>query len=165
MKKTLIAILMAAALTVIPVSSALAANTADVTVTATPSFLGIENTPSSWDIGTVTADVDEETGEAYFTLTNVSNVAIDTTIECNGWSGTQSWSYGSPAENQGQLKFGTGSGYNDVVPEVPPGSAATFVDDIAAYATQGWGLQLDTPSSFTHGYVQTTTVTITAAAH
>ena len=162
MKKTLLAILLALALIVVPVGSALAGDTAGVTVTATPSFLGIENSPSTWPIGTVTADTDEETGEGNFTLTNVSNVAIDTTIGCTVWSGTQSWAYGLAAEDQGQLSFGTGGGYNTVV---PAGSTVTFVDDIAAYATQGWGLKLDTPSSFTHGYVQTTTVTITATEH
>jgi hypothetical protein len=161
MKKTIIAVLLALALTVVPVGSALADTTAGVTVTATPDFLGIENSLSNWNIGTVTADTDVASGETYFTLTNVSNVEIDTTIGCNGWSGTQPWTYGLSAENQGQLSFGTGGGYNTVVPS---GSTVTFVDDIAAYATQDWGLELDAPSSFTHGYVQTTTVTITATA-
>lgn len=161
MRKTLLAILMALALVVIPVGSVLAANPEQVTITATPDFLGIENTPSSFDFDTVTADTDEATGEANFTLTNVSNVEIDTTIGCNGWSGTLTWTYGPSAQDTGQLSFGTGGGYNTVVPS---GSTVAFVSDMAAYATQDWGLELDAPLSFTHGYVQTTTVTITATA-
>jgi len=161
MKKTLLAILMALALVVIPVGSALAANPEEVTVTATPSFLGIENSPSNFDFDTVVANTDENTTETWFTLTNVSNVAINTTIGCNGWSGTQFWTYGPSDVDTGQLSFGTGSGYTTVVPS---GSTVAFVSGMVAYATQSWGLELDAPLSFTHGYVQTTIVTITASA-
>jgi hypothetical protein len=161
MRKTLLAIVLALALAVVPAAGVLADTTAGVTVTATPSFLGIENTPPSWPIGPVTADTDVASGEAYFTLTNVGSVEIDTTIGCNGWSGTRAWTYGAAAQDQGQLSFGTGGGYNTVVPS---GSTVTFVNDIAAYGTQSWGLELDAPSSFTHGYEQTTIVTITASA-
>lgn len=50
MRKTLIAILMALALVVIPAGSALAANSAGVTVTADPLFLSITNLPGTWTI-------------------------------------------------------------------------------------------------------------------
>ena len=142
---------------------AFAATTADVTVTATPAFVGIENSPDNFNFETVVANTDEDTTETYFTLTNVSNVAVNTTIACTVWSGTRSWAYGAAGADTGQLEF-TFDGSSYTVVPAPPASAVTFKDDIAAYGTQSWGLQLDTPTSFTHGYQQTTTVTITASA-
>jgi hypothetical protein len=166
-RKTLIAILTALVLVVIPVGTALAATTADVTVTATPSFISITNAPSSWPIGVVEAGLDESTGETNFTITNDSTIAIDTTIECDGW-GTQpdDWTYGASGPDQGQLNASNGSvGYPITVPEVPSGSPADLHDNVPVGTDPQWGLELDTPSSFSFGAQQSTIVTISAVPH
>ena len=104
MKKTLIAIVLALALTLIPVSSALAANPETATVTCTPVVLSIDlGATGDWPVNNVgggdalvrpdtlyySNPVGDETapsgtvlvGECHFTFTNLSNVAID--ITCN----------------------------------------------------------------------------------
>ena len=110
MKRTLIALLLALALVVIPVGSAFAATTADVTVTATPSILsisvedkGLTPDPANWVINDVaetgTTKIVRDTTyyanpgsdttapsatvlatECYFTLFNDGDVAADITI-------------------------------------------------------------------------------------
>ena len=50
MRKTLIAILLALALTVVPAAGVFAASSQDVTVTADPLYLCITNTPNTWTI-------------------------------------------------------------------------------------------------------------------
>src|SRR4030042_1817321 len=52
MRKTLFAIMLALALVLIPVGSAFAATTANVTVTATPEILSFTNAPDNWPINT-----------------------------------------------------------------------------------------------------------------
>lgn len=53
MRKTLFAILLALALVLIPVSTAFAATTATVNVTATPSIVSISNAPATWEVNCV----------------------------------------------------------------------------------------------------------------
>jgi len=81
MKKTLIAILLAAALIVIPVGSALADTSADVTVTATPGWVSITNLPATFDFGVVLASTTPNTTTSYFAITNDSTVAMDINIK------------------------------------------------------------------------------------
>jgi hypothetical protein len=164
-RKTLIAILIALALVVIPVGSALAATTADVTVTATPTFISITNSPSSYDFGVVAESSTPNTGETNFTITNSSSVAIDTTIKCNGW-GTppDKWSYGPSGPDTGQLNASNGSGGFTISVPVDPTTAALH-SNVAVGNNPQWGLQLTAPSSFSFGAQQTTTVTISASQH
>ena len=164
MRKTLIAILMALALVVIPVGSAFAATTAAVTVTATPTFISITNLPTSWGIGVVAASTTPSTGETNFTITNSSSVPIDTTIKCNGWSGTSSWTYGASGANTGQLKASNGSGGYIITVPVDPSTIALH-SNVGVGNNPQWGLQLEAPSSFSFGAEQTTTVTISASQH
>jgi hypothetical protein len=164
-KKTSIAILIALLLVVIPVGTALAATTADVTVTATPSFVSISNSPSSYDFGAVTEDTDEDTGTSYFSVTNDSSVNITVTIQCTStWDsgGGSDWTYGAPGADQAQLKASDGDGAYDVT--VPTGSAATLHTTSTAGEDFTWELQLDAPTSFSFGDAQQSTVTISASA-
>jgi hypothetical protein len=164
MRKTLIAILIALALVVIPVGSALAATTADVTVTATPTFISITNSPDSYDFGVVTESSTPNTGETHFTITNGSTVPIDITIGCNGWSGAaHSWNYGASGADTGQLNASDGSGGYDIT--VPSGSTTALHSNVAKGNNPQWGLELEAPSSFGFGDEQTTTVTISASQH
>ncbi len=178
MKKALLAILLALALTVIPVSSALAANTADVTVTATPGWVSITNSQGSFGFGVVTAGTTPNTGTGWSTITNNSTVAMDINIQCDGWSpvsGTNSWTYGAAGADTAQLNASSANGgsggssgagnYDITVPVVPPGPAALLCDAVAVGVNPSWELELEAPSSFTHVDEQTTTVTLTAVPH
>jgi len=172
MKRTIIvAIVMSLLLAMFPVGLALAATSADVTVTATPgSFVGISCDQTIYDFGSISANSTTNTGTGWATITNSSSVVIDITIGCNGWSGTTAWAYGASANDTAQLQasatFGgatgsTGAGNYDKV--IPSGSTTLLCDDLAIGNNPAWEMQLQAPTSFTHGYTQTTTVTLTAA--
>jgi hypothetical protein len=173
MKRTIIvAVLMSLLLAMFPVGMALAATSAEVTVTATPgSFIGISCDQTSYDFGDISANSTPDTTTGWATITNSSSVVIDITIGSDGWSGTTAWTYGASGADTAQLNasatFGgsagsSGAGAYDVT--IPSGSTALLCDDLAVGNNPAWEMQLDAPSSFTHGYTQTTHVTLTAAA-
>ena len=117
MKRTIIlAIVMSLLLAILPVGLAFAATSADVTVTATPSYIAITNAPITWtinDLGTgsesgkgviepdtiyyanPTNDADDTVApsstvldaECYFTITNTSSVPIDITVTWGDFTG------------------------------------------------------------------------------
>jgi len=135
----------------------------------------ISNLPSTKDFGVVAASSTPNTGNAYFTITNSSTVTIDIYIKCDGWSpttGTNSWTYGSPiGADQGFLEASSadggvggsqGEGLYDV--EILNGIDTLLCDDVAITTNPTWELQLNAPSSFTHGDEQQTIVTLTATA-
>jgi len=166
MKKTLLAILLAVALTVIPVGSALALPSQDVTITATPTYISISNSQGLYGFGVVAASDTPVTGGTAFTITNDGTVAVKIQVVCTDWSpttGTGTWTYGTPvAENTAFLNASDGDETYDVYVD-----NTTPTDLIASIAADGgtadWGLQLNTPSSFTHGDKQQTTVTVSAS--
>jgi len=173
MKKKVVSVLAVSLLLLVcPVSQVLADTTADVTVTATPgSFVGISCDQTSHDFGSITASSTPNTGTGWATITNSSSVLIDITIGCNGWSGTTAWTYGAAGADTAQLNTSatnggatgsSGAGLYDVT--IPSGSSAMLCDGVAIGTNPAWEMQLAAPTSFTHGYTQTTTVTLTAAA-
>jgi hypothetical protein len=150
---------------------AMAATSQNVTVTATPSFISITNSPGTFDFGVISESSTPNTTTGYFGVTNDSTVAIDVNIGCDGWSGTTPWTYGAAGTDTGQLNASatnggvggsTGAGNYDVT--VPDGSTALLCDALAATTDFDWELELEAPASFTHGDQQTTVVTITAVA-
>ena len=172
MKRTIIlAIVMSLLLAILPVGLAFADTSAEVEVTATPgSYVGIANSESVYDFGDITASGTPNTDTGWATITNSSSVLIDITIGCDGWSGTTAWAYGAACADQAQLKASateggstgsTGAGNYDKT--ILSGSTIMLCDDVAIGNNPAWEMQLDSPSSFTHGYEQTTTVTLTAA--
>jgi hypothetical protein len=126
--------------------------------------LDISNSPDNFDFGVVAAGVDQDTGTNYFTVTNNSTGNITVTIVCDGWADTTDdtspWIYGAPAANTAQLKASDGDGAYDItVDDTTPATlhtTSTPGDDFS------WELQLDAPTSFTHGHSQQTTVILTA---
>jgi hypothetical protein len=161
-RKTLIAILLAVALVVVPVGNALAADTDTVTVTATPGWVSIVNDPDDHDFGIVTAGTTPNTTTSWFTITNSSTVAMDVNIGCDGWaSAGTAWIYGASGADQGQLNASAGTGAYDVT--VPDSGSAQLMDAVATTTDPTWELELEAPSSFTFVDVQTTTITLTAA--
>jgi hypothetical protein len=171
----MLAILLALALVLIPVGSAFAATTADVTVNATPGFVSITNAPTTFDFGVVYADTDENTGNAYFTVTNDSTVDMDVSIHCDGWTvvppGTNSWTYGAPADDTARLYASSANGgaggsggqgtYDILLPSSAPGTL--LMDAVGTATDPTWELQIDAPTGFTHVDEQETTVTLTAS--
>ncbi|TRZ52029.1 MAG: hypothetical protein D4S01_03655 [Dehalococcoidia bacterium] len=175
MKRLVISVVLAVALVIVPASGVLAATTDTVTVTASPSYVEIANAPDTWAIGAVTAGVDDQTANDFFTITNGSGVAIDITIQVTtDWaftSGSNSWTYGAPGADTGQLKASSGegngasggSGLFDITLEGQAGSAVLLINACPTITSPQWELQLDAPSSFTHGDPQDCTVTLSAA--
>jgi hypothetical protein len=178
MKRLVISVVVAVALLMIPVSVAMAATTQDVTVTATPSYVSISNSPDNFDFGTVVENTDEQTSSGYFTVTNDSSVTIDISfyVATGGWThttGSNDWSYGVPAANTARLQVSsanggtggsTGEGDFDKTLAVGSGNSVLVMDDCGTSTNPTWELQLDAPTSFTHGDAQECTITISAAA-
>jgi len=162
MKKLLISLTLALVLTLSLGIPALAATSDDVTVTATPSYISISNLPATFDFATVDESGTPNTTTGWFTITNDSTVNITVSIGCNGWSGTTPWTYGIAAPDTGQLKASDNDGLYNVT--VPSGSTAELHTTGTPGTNVLWELQLDCPTTFSHGYEQTTTVTVSAAA-
>jgi len=151
---------------------AFGATTQDVTVTATPSYIAISNAPNSWAAGVITASTDVSTGNNYFTITNTSTVNIDISFYVSAnWSGTSSWTYGAPAADTGQLKVSSanggvggssGVGNYDKTLVYGAGAAVLVCDNVSTATSPKWEMQLDAPTSFTHGAAQSANVTMTA---
>ena len=144
-----------------------AATTAVVTLNATPSFVSISVNNTSWNFGNVSAGVDKATGTGYFGVTDTSSVQTTNTIQCTTvWAastpGGSVWTYGAPAADTAQLKASDGGGAFGVT--VPSGSAPTLHTTPTGNSNWVFELQLDAPSSITHGDPQGCRVTVSSAA-
>jgi len=167
MRKTLLAILLALALVVIPVGSALAANTADVTVYATPGFISITVDNTTYDFGALLESTTKESATNYFTIDNTSTVITDNTIgvTTNTWSGGVIWAHSdtcTPAANTAGLKANKGGtwGGGDVI--VKFSSPDIIANDQAANTDWSFGLKLYAPTSFGDYVQKSIVVRITA---
>lgn len=142
-----------------------AATTQNVTITATPSYISISNSPSSWDAGTLAQSATAATAANYFTVTNTSSVAINVSIWCtSSWTGGNAWtlaSDGAPASMVVGLYAGTVSGTWDKVVSASPGQV---LKSLSASANQSWHMKLWAPTVFTDGVEKTGTVTLSCAA-
>lgn len=151
---------------------AFALTSQDVSVNATPAYVSISNTPDNYDFGTVAASATPNTGNGYFTITNSSTVNIDVSVNCTAWSSAGStWTYNDPGEDTGNLDASsadggvggsTGAGNYDI--SIPNGAAILLMDGVTSVTNPTWEIQLDAPSSYTHGDEQTLTITISAVA-
>lgn len=161
-----IAVILALILPLIPLGGVFAATSADVTVNATPSYLSISLNVSTFDYGSVIADTDENTTAGWFGVTNESSVASSTTVVSNGWQdtndGSTPWTWDAAGENQGRLLASDGDGAYDVT--VDDSTPVALASGTAALTDWVFELELDAPSSFTHGHAQGTTVTLTCSA-
>lgn len=77
MKRLLISVILVIALLVLPVSGVLAATSAEVTVTATPSYIAITNLPIDWTINGITGNGLISENTTYYA--NTTNKTSDTT--------------------------------------------------------------------------------------
>ena len=194
MRKTLIAILLALALVVIPVGGALAATSADVTVTATPTYISITDSPNTWTLNGITGNGKIRPNTAYysnplgdttapsatvvdaecrFTVTNAagSTVSVDLTVTCSDFSGGGANMANSDTGSNGTTSYGaycwySGMTYTSKVVVKTSGSSKMYSAGLAAGSSLKWGAEIKTQTDdFTSGTSSTATMTITATEH
>ena len=144
------------------------ADTDTVTINATPSYVSITLNTSAFNFGTVAENVDEDTGTGYFGVDNVSTVVTSTTIVSNGWKDTNgvapysAWTWGAAGSDTGRMKASDGDGVYDVIVD----ATTPIALKTSQAATTDWvfELQIDAPSTMTHGEPQGTILTLSTTA-
>lgn len=148
---------------------AMAATTATVTIDVTPAFVSISTTNDTKDFGIVAAGLTNSTVNStvdYFDVTNAGTVNATVTIKCSTWAhqtGSNDWTYGSPAADTGQMVFSVGTGLYDTVIPVSPSTEALFAALVPS-TPDYFEVGIDMPTSFTHGDKQRSIITLTATA-
>jgi len=195
MRKTKwLGILLAVALAVIPASSVLAASSQDVTVTATPLYLAITNTPGTWLINGIdgTGLINPSTtyyakgganettapsatvldAECYFTVTCTAGATTcDLTVNWGDFTGgganmTNGDTGTAGATSYGASSWYSGMTYSSKVVAKATGSSVLYSTGLAAAASLKWGVEIATQTTgWSSGTSSTSTLTITATAH
>lgn len=169
MKKLIVSLVLSLVLVIGLVSPALAATTADVTVTATPSYVAITSSQTSYNFGVVAASSTPSTATTWALITNTSTVQTDQTISVLAatWSGGVTWTHSDTnapgADTAGMLsnKGGTWGTGDVIIKYTTPNDIAT---NQAALTNYSFGLKLTAPTSFTDGVEKSITVRVSAAA-
>jgi len=146
---------------------AFAINTADVTVNATPEYLSISVSPTTYAFGFVAESATPSTTTSYFTITNGSSVATNNTVSVTSatWTGGTPWTHSDTATPNADtvgLKANKGGtwGTGDVIVKFT--SSLSLAASQAATTDWSFGLKLLAPTSFSDGALKTNTVRITA---
>jgi len=169
--RKLLAILVAVALVLSVSGTAIAATTADITVNATPEFIGVGMAAGNdtYDFGVVSASTTPSTATDYFNVENSSSVVTDNTVSVttSSWSGGVTWTHSdtcTPGADTAGLKANKGGswGVGDVI--VKNSDPNILADDQAATTNWAFGLKLWAPTSFTDGVEKEIIVRVTAAA-
>jgi len=167
MKRILLVLLMVMAVALLVPLQALAATTADVTVTATPAYVAIAVDIGSKDFGVVAESATPSTVTNYFTIDNTSSVQTDQTISVTAavWAGGVTWTHSdtaTPGVNTAGLSSNKGGawGVGDVI--VKNAAPNYIAENQAATTDYSFGLKLYAPTSFTDGIEKSITVRITA---
>jgi hypothetical protein len=192
-KKTLLAILLALALVVVPVGSVFAATSDTVTVNATPAFISIAVTQASWTINgggdsmirkdteyyaTVTNTTAAPSNpvvnnDCYFDLVNSSTVATDITLTCTDFSGGDAWTNAESKTNGANafamLSYFSGDSWVDFATSgviVKTSGSDIGKSDLAATTSIKFGIGFDSPTGDpTSSTAQSGTITVSAAEH
>ena len=181
MKRLLISSILALALMVVPISGALAADFAEVSITATPSYVSITNTEASWAVGSVavstaywwTADGNApdpepfEAADMKSTITNTGSVAEDVGIKVAAFSGGDGWTIStddSPAEGENSLRAGITGTTNEAAMVQVITTNTSLTTSLGSSSTIKWCMEMETAASFADGAEKTGVVTITATA-
>ena len=126
--------------------------------------LDISNTPASHDFQTVSESLTYTTGLTKFAVTNNSGRAIDISIQGTDMTGGVTWTLSNSCtpgpDTYGLMAGLEGGDYTIVVRKNSPFN--NLVENLADSATQNWGLELWTPTSFSDGVAKSGTVTLTA---
>jgi len=123
----------------------------DVTITFTPAYLDISNTPSSWDVGTVNTSTNYTTGQGYFTCTNSSSVAGNLTISAvnatwlGGSASTHSDTATAGANTVGLTSSNNTGAYDIIVKNTSPNH---LYEDLGAGIDVDWELKFVSATSW-----------------
>ena len=150
-------------------SPALAASTADVTVTALPSYISITATNTTYDFGAVLEGSYTNTTTAYFPIVNACSVQSDQTIAAvtGNWTGGSGWIHSDTA-TPGIVTVGLQAnqegawGAGDVV--VQNAVPQFIAENQAATTNYSFGLNLLAPTVFHDGVQKQMVVRISAVA-
>lgn len=193
MRKTLLAILLAVALVVVPAAGVFAATTDTVTVNATPVFISIAVTQASWTINDGGDDLIRKDTEYYatvantttppsatvvnadcfFDLNNSSTVATDITLTCTDFSGGDNWTNAESKTNGANafamLSYFVGDSWTNFATSgvvVKKSGSSVGKSDLAATTGIKFGIGFDSPTGDpTSGAAQSGTLTVSAAEH
>jgi hypothetical protein len=164
----------------VPVVPAFAATTADVTVTATPTYIALTNDTGNWTIGTVVENTDSYyftadslvpaeplvDGDMKGTITNTGSVAEDIDIKIAAFTGGVGWTISldqTPGVNEVSVRAGiTGMANRAAMVQVIT-TDTELKDTLAASGTIMWCAELET-GTFTDGVAKSSTMTLTASA-
>ncbi len=148
---------------------ALALTTADVTVTATPSYVAISVDIGTKDFGVVAESATPSTTTTFFTFDNTSSVQTDQTIgvTTTTWSGGIPWAHAEdaiPGSDLAGLKTNRGGtwGVGDVI--VKNASPNYIYENCPATTDYSFGLKLWAPTAFADGVQKQIIVRVSAAA-
>lgn len=153
-------------LTIVAPSMAMAATTADVVITASPTYIAITNTPAVYDFGVIVASSTTDTalGTSQFTANNTGNVASNITIlvTAANWTGGTGWIHSNTATagaDTAGLKCGTWSQAIDAT--IVKTTSMDLITNLASANHTKWGLRFYAPTSFGDGVQKTVTVRLT----
>ena len=190
MKRLVISFILALVLVLSVSMPMFAATSQDVTVTATPSYIAISNSPGTWTLNgitgssviavdtvyyanplgdTTTPSATVVDGECRFTITNTSSIAIDLTVNCGDFSGGDANMTNSDTGANGATSYGGYSWYSGMTyaSKVIMKTTASDVlyNALAAETNIKWGAEIETQTNaWTGGSSSTCTMTISATA-
>lgn len=160
-----------------------AATTADVTITATPTYLAMTNSLATWSIGTVAesqsdaywwdADGSGYTGaptdsfddaECPATITNTGSVAEDFDVKVADFTGGVGWNIAAAVgADEVVVKAGKSGDANEAAMVTLTNNDQEFISNLAAAGTKDWILHLET-GTFGDGVAKEGTLTVTCRA-
>jgi hypothetical protein len=172
-RKTVIAVLMALALTVVPAAGVLAASSADVSVTADPIYVSISNGPASealgnvaensitWAYGSTPNDpLDDAT--CTFTVSNDGEVDVNIAIKAIDFTGGSGWTLAGTAGVDTVVMKAGYEGQNHSAMITLTTSSQAFISSLTVGNDIDWEFNLET-GTFTDGVLKTGGITLTAS--
>lgn len=169
--KWLLGWLLVFALVAVP-TIAMAATSQDVTITATPTYISISNTPGSEPLGTLSesstvwahgADPGDPIAEVNctFNVTNEGSVATKVQIKATDFTGGDGWTLSNTTvgNNTVILAAGVEGDAQSAMVNLTT-SNQDFIASLAASASKDWEFSLTT-GNFTDGAEKSSTLTLT----
>jgi hypothetical protein len=163
MARAIIVLLASVMLMVVAPLAAMAATTADVTITATPTYVALTNTPSTWAVGIIAASsATATTNGTYFTANNSGSVTSNITVLVTSanWTGGVGWVH-SNTNTTAADTAGLGYGVGSTDQRIMTTSSTNLTTNLPAATSVGWGMKLYAPTSFGDGAQKTITVRLT----